>query len=713
SRVVLVLIVQALLLLMGAALASAGASAVPERAALVLPVREQVQSLFAPPGTAAARLQPLPVTTLQVAIVSSPWATLDHNNPAGGGEPVPHVFVVEAVVTNVGSTTAHEVVVALDYQENPADNWVLLPGEDLERAVDELAPGAAYHAYWFARYSTVIGASHQYTVRAEAQNAATVATSDNAYGNPEPGKTVKTRSSLSTGNSGVSNVSAEISVGVAFTVTVRYDLGTNPLGAQFSPVGNVDFDAGSYQLLSSRIRLYNDAGTQESTVADRLYLASLPLYAQNAEAVYTFIAKAPADTRLCAYTSLGYQSSQKYDQFFCEEHRGTVVHIGGTLSFAMNKKVSSLVTEQNRLLAYTIHYTNEATLPLTYAWIWDDVDTGIGSVVPGSIAPAPDANETTAGRVAWYLGNIPAAGQPGSTGILAFTLLVDGDGHDLADGTNLVNLASFGINPGLLPPRAALTDTTATLVQAPAVTVAKSDGREWAEPGQQLVYSLRVTNTGSLPATGLVVADQLPAEVVYISGSASPPESSRTGQSLTWTNLGPLPPGDADILITVPVQVAIVPDATQLRNTATVSYQNSAGWSYEPRSATDLTMVSAPILAIAKSDAPDPVLVGRLITYTLSWTNTGPAAATNVVVTDSVPLNTTFNACQGACSLNAGVVRWNVGSLAANSSESVRFSVRVDDSLPSGTEIWNDDYGLTSDQSGVVTGPPVSTQVLF
>ena len=47
-------------------------------------------------------------------------------------------------------------------------------------------------------------------------------------------------------------------------------------------------------------------------------------------------------------------------------------------------------------------------------------------------------------------------------------------------------------------------------------------------------------------------------------------------------------------------------------------------------------------LGVAKSDSPDPVQVGRPLTYTLSVDNGGPDLATGVVVTDTLPPGVTF-----------------------------------------------------------------------
>jgi uncharacterized repeat protein (TIGR01451 family) len=42
-------------------------------------------------------------------------------------------------------------------------------------------------------------------------------------------------------------------------------------------------------------------------------------------------------------------------------------------------------------------------------------------------------------------------------------------------------------------------------------------------------------------------------------------------------------------------------------------------------------------LSITKADSPDPIVQGNNLTYTITITNNGPLAATNVVVTDNLP----------------------------------------------------------------------------
>ena len=94
--------------------------------------------------------------------------------------------------------------------------------------------------------------------------------------------------------------------------------------------------------------------------------------------------------------------------------------------------------------------------------------------------------------------------------------------------------------------------------------------------------------------------------------------------------------------------------------------------------------VPAPDLAIAKT-GPALVTEGNNVVYTLTARNLGPTIATGVVVTDPVPAGTTFVSAGAGCSLLAGVVRCNAGTL--NPGQTVTFTFTVQ--AGSGTSIVN------------------------
>jgi uncharacterized repeat protein (TIGR01451 family) len=71
-------------------------------------------------------------------------------------------------------------------------------------------------------------------------------------------------------------------------------------------------------------------------------------------------------------------------------------------------------------------------------------------------------------------------------------------------------------------------------------------------------------------------------------------------------------------------------------------------------------------LRLTKSDSPDPVTVGDVLTYTIEVQNLGPAAATNVEVTDNLPSTVDFVSASNGCALQGRRVTCAVGNLAAS-----------------------------------------------
>ncbi|MEP7359032.1 MAG: hypothetical protein ABI847_17410, partial [Anaerolineales bacterium] len=119
------------------------------------------------------------------------------------------------------------------------------------------------------------------------------------------------------------------------------------------------------------------------------------------------------------------------------------------------------------------------------------------------------------------------------------------------------------------------------------------------------------------------------------------------------------------------------------------------------------------MLSISKVDSPDPVKAGSNLTYTLTVLNTGDLAATQVVVTDTVPANTTFVSCGGgtSCANNGGVVVWHVADQAPSASAQLTLVVAVSGSLTDIDVITNSGYQADSAETEPTTGEPVTTNV--
>ncbi len=119
---------------------------------------------------------------------------------------------------------------------------------------------------------------------------------------------------------------------------------------------------------------------------------------------------------------------------------------------------------------------------------------------------------------------------------------------------------------------------------------------------------------------------------------------------------------------------------------------------------------SLPGLAITKVDKPDPVKPGGLLTYTLTVNNHGTAAATNLVITDTVPIDASFASASHGGTESNGIVTWNVISLTNGASLNRTLAVTASVPPTNGQVITNAIYGVRCAEVPAPTwGPAVTT----
>ena len=126
-------------------------------------------------------------------------------------------------------------------------------------------------------------------------------------------------------------------------------------------------------------------------------------------------------------------------------------------------------------------------------------------------------------------------------------------------------------------------------------------------------------------------------------------------------------------------------------------------------------------LAVALNDAPDPVLTGQQVTFTMNVTNAGPDAASNVIATLTLPAGLTASTAPG-CVLGAPVT-CNIGALAAGAGTALTITATANQAgsvsttaSVSGTESDPDTTNNTDSESTLVNaadtvGPRVVTAI--
>lgn len=117
-----------------------------------------------------------------------------------------------------------------------------------------------------------------------------------------------------------------------------------------------------------------------------------------------------------------------------------------------------------------------------------------------------------------------------------------------------------------------------------------------------------------------------------------------------------------------------------------------------------------PGLTILKRADKTQVAPGQRLTYTFTYQNSGSATATNTIVKETIPANTTFaSVSDNRCSFSAGVVTCALGSLIPGASGT--FNVAVDVVAGATGKINNGNYTIAADGVAPTIGPLVSTPV--
>lgn len=211
---------------------------------------------------------------------------------------------------------------------------------------------------------------------------------------------------------------------------------------------------------------------------------------------------------------------------------------------------------------------------------------------------------------------------------------------------------------------------TMTVEPSVDLVLTKVDDPDPVYAGQQLTYTLRVTNTGVWEGTGILLTDTLPSEAVHLASNSSQGSCSLDG-ALVACNLGALSVGSsAGVTITISAPFIGGPMTNQAvvkgNETDPVTADNTA---------TAQTRVIVPgDLALEKMDEPDPVYAGQPLTYTLTISNFGDTDTTGVILADTLPAGVTPAATspsQGSCDLDGLNLTCSLGTIPGNGSAMV------------------------------------------
>ncbi|MDH4137514.1 MAG: PKD domain-containing protein, partial [Anaerolineae bacterium] len=273
---------------------------------------------------------------------------------------------------------------------------------------------------------------------------------------------------------------------------------------------------------------------------------------------------------------------------------------------------------------------------------------------------------------AWEFGDGVATATTGPTSVVTHT-------YSSVD-TYVVTQTVSGSCPGDI-------FTQTIYVIQPELHILKLDAPDPVPAGQPLTYTIYYSNTSPVVATDVVVTDTLPADL--ITGTATPPQDGGTigpGNGVTW-NVGTLEAGEL-LSITLVVDVdSPLDNGTVLTNTAGITCSVGV---YTTTGPVTTTVVSTPTLHIAKTDDPDPVNAGDVLTYTIVYSNSGNMTASGVWITDTFDGNVSFGGSNPAPSGGSGNYwGWYTDALSPPDNQTIVITATVASPLPDGTVLTN------------------------
>jgi uncharacterized repeat protein (TIGR01451 family) len=293
-------------------------------------------------------------------------------------------------------------------------------------------------------------------------------------------------------------------------------------------------------------------------------------------------------------------------------------------------------------LTYTLTLSNEGPNDAATVAVTDPLPAGVtfqSLSAPGGwscTAPAVGTNGTVNCTIALF-----------PVGSAVFTI-AGTVGAGVSNGTILSNTATVtSATPDPQPGNESSTaNSTVSGPPPPTVSVTKNGAPNPTIAGNNITYTIVVTNSGGVDLEAAAISDTLPAPTTFVSlavpaGWSCTQPAPGAGGTVACSSTAVPAASSATFTLVAHVPAATPPGSVS--NTVVLT-SSAGGRDNPPTSATATTQITtaADVSVTSLTDAPDPVAAGSNLVYTIGVANAGPSNAPNASLTDTLPPGTTF-----------------------------------------------------------------------
>ncbi len=231
-------------------------------------------------------------------------------------------------------------------------------------------------------------------------------------------------------------------------------------------------------------------------------------------------------------------------------------------------------------------------------------------------------------------------------------------------------------------------DIPLSLVVAPVdVAIDKTSPQTDVELGENITYTITYSNNTPLTATNVVITDDLPGGMVWITDTAESQGFSRdaTSPHVIWhrDSLGPAESGAFTLVAQVPSGSTSSCGQTLTNTVSITSTTTDDDPSNNSASHSGGVTIDCPLtLAITKTLLSTADSFGKPTTFAITYRNTSAIAASNVVITDFLDTGVVYESDTfpgGTAMTTTTTVTWNVGALGPGEGDTFEIALSLGD----------------------------------